>query len=302
MTVQDDELSKIDRSMNSIMKQLDEMELSWTDLQRTKQKERLLENLMKKRKTNDFMNGILKKCKEHNGPVTSVEELMKLVQIESPNLKTFLRLEIQFQRETHRRDAEIRSDLYKVNSLSVDEMILNLTVLLSNDPDADESVLFPCEEEIMEIINNSPADELKEASSETSSRVEMIEKNLEIPSEKSVESGTATLFEPNQPLAVIWDERNRKKWYIGFFLDVIDDGTYRVDYLDRVNHRDSKLWQRPKMYDDIQETEEIQIIPVNVIGEWDFKTDVPYFILENKEEIKRTFEKICDTFDLSIDE
>ena len=53
---------------------------------------------------------------------------------------------------------------------------------------------------------------------------------------------------------------------------------------------------------DIQETEEIQIIPVNVIGEWDFKTDVPYFILENKEEIKRTFEKICDTFDLSIDE
>ena len=31
------------------------------------------------------------------------------------------------------------------------------------------------------------------------------------------------------------------------------------------------------MYDDIQETEEIQIIPVNVIGEWDFKTDVPYF-------------------------
>ena len=157
----------------------------------------------------DFMNGILKKCKDHNGPVTSVEELTKLVREDSPNLKSVLRLEIQFQRETHRRDADIRSDLYKVNSLSVDEMISNLTVLLCKDPDADESVLFPCEEEIMKIINNSPTDELVEVGTETS-RVELVEKNVEIPSEESVESSTATLLEPNQPVAVIWDEHNRK--------------------------------------------------------------------------------------------
>ena len=39
MTIQDDELSRIDCSMNSILKQLNAMELAWTDLQRTKQKE-----------------------------------------------------------------------------------------------------------------------------------------------------------------------------------------------------------------------------------------------------------------------
>ena len=130
MTMQDEESTRINREMISIMKELDNMEVVWSDQQRQKQKDRLLNNLAKK-KTNEFVDAVLKNCKKHNGLVTSVDELKELVQMNGPKLKSFLCLEIQYQRETHRRDAEVRCNLYKVNSLSVQEMIENLTVLLS---------------------------------------------------------------------------------------------------------------------------------------------------------------------------
>ena len=63
-------------------------------------------------------------------------------------MKTFLRQEIQYQRVTHHRDAEVRKDLYKVNNVSLEDMMENLTVMLS-DKQNDEGVVFPSEEEVM---------------------------------------------------------------------------------------------------------------------------------------------------------
>ena len=82
-----------------------------------------------------------------------------LVSQKLPELKSCLRQDIQYHRETHKRDAEIRKDLYKVNKVSLDGMIENLTVILDADNDIKEAVVFPCEDEIMGIlagsINNS---------------------------------------------------------------------------------------------------------------------------------------------------
>ena len=75
------------------MKELDSMEMVWSDQQKQKQKDRLLEKLAKK-KTNELVDAVLKSCKKHNGPVTSVDELKELVQKNDPKLKSFLRLEI----------------------------------------------------------------------------------------------------------------------------------------------------------------------------------------------------------------
>ena len=83
--------------------------------------------------TNNFLDQLLIKFKEHNGPLTSIEELKALVNRKLPELKSCLRLEIQYHRETHKRNAEIRNDLYKVNKVSLDGMIENLTVILGAD-------------------------------------------------------------------------------------------------------------------------------------------------------------------------
>ena len=73
-------------------------------------------------------------------------------------MKTFLRQEIQYQRVTHHRDAEVRKDLYKVNNVSLEDMIENLTVMLS-DKQNDEGVVFPSEEEVMNMNILGPGNE-----------------------------------------------------------------------------------------------------------------------------------------------
>ena len=67
----------------------------------------------------------------------------------------------------------------------------------------------------------------------------------------------------NQPVAVVCGEGEVKRWYIGFYMDDNDDGTFRVDHLIRAGNGD-EIWHRPPGCDDIQDTTEQQIVPVAV--------------------------------------
>ena len=69
-------------------------------------------------------------------------------------MKTFLRQEIQYQRVTHHRDAKVRKDLYKVNNVSLEDMIKNLTVMLSDEQN-NEGVVFLSEEEVVNILKGN---------------------------------------------------------------------------------------------------------------------------------------------------
>ena len=42
--------------------------------------------------------------------------------------------------------------MYKVNKLDAQDMVENLTILLHEDKDSDNAMVFPCEDEIMEMI------------------------------------------------------------------------------------------------------------------------------------------------------
>ena len=53
------------------------------------------------------------------------------------------------------------------------------------------------------------------------------------------------------------------------------DGTYRTYHLERKGSTDM-LWCRPSGWDDKQDTKDIQILPVNVVGEWDFREEEAY--------------------------
>ena len=69
-------------------------------------------------------------------------------------MKKFLRQEIQYQRVTHHRDAKVRKDLYKVNNVSLEDMIKNLTVMLSDEQN-NEGVVFLSEEEVVNILKGN---------------------------------------------------------------------------------------------------------------------------------------------------
>ena len=116
------------------------------------------------------------------------------------------------------------------------------------------------------------------------------------------ETNVSAPLKPNQPVVVVWDVRGAKKWFVGFFLDNNEDGTYRIDHLERVSSRGNTKWQWPSACDDIQDAEEVQILPIQVLGDWDFTSDKPYFLVSNAEDIVQNFEQICELFNLVIDE
>ena len=45
--------------------------------------------------------------------------------------------------------------------------------------------------------------------------------------------------------------------------------------------------------DDIQDVTDVQVLPVNVSGEWDFSMEVPLYIFKNATEIYKIFGEIC---------
>ena len=262
----------VDCSIIKVMKLLDDMELKWSASQKELKKKHLLEGFQKKVRANDFVDQLLGKCKQHHGPFTSVNEVKTLVQQNPKELKSFLRLEIQYQRVTHPRDAEARKDIYRVNKVTLEEMIENLVLILSDENEAQDCIVFPSEEEIMEKLQNKEQASIDEVTDET------------------------TLV-PNQPVAIIWDTKKRKQWYIGFFLNMNDDGTFRVDHLERDGKLD-KRWVRPRGGDDIQDAEEVQILPTPVSGDWIFTEDRPIFVLNNEEQIHETFDVVCTELSL----
>ena len=72
------------------------------------------------------------------------------------------------------------------------------------------------------------------------------------------------VFTHLQPLAVVWDANDGKRyWSIGFVLNEIDEITIRVDHLLRTGNTSQNVdWVRPE-HDDIQEVKtDYQVIPL----------------------------------------
>ena len=143
-----------------------------------------------------------------------------------------------------------------------------------SDEQNNEGVVFLSEEEVVNILKG----------------------NLSLPVTQPEVKDTVCLL-PNQQIAVNWDSKHKKEQYIGFFLDMNKDGTYRIDHFERKGST-NKLWCRPSGWDDIQDTKEIQILPVNVVGDWNFKQEKPRFIITNLTEIKDNFNYVCQLFDV----
>ena len=110
------------------------MERSWTEKQKQILKLKIQDSMLKKQRANDFIDVILKKCKEHGGPVTSISELNQLcLKYNDNDIKKYLRQEIQYQKAAHRRDSQERPGLYKINNLTSEELTEQIALLLATD-------------------------------------------------------------------------------------------------------------------------------------------------------------------------
>ena len=76
---------------------------------------------------------------------------------------------------------------------------------------------------------------------------------------------------------------------------------YRIDYLERVSSRGNTKYEWLSARDDIQDAEEVQVLPIQVLGDWYFTSDKPYFLVSNAEDIVQNFDRICELFNLVID-
>ena len=159
------------RSLNTyrqVFKILDGMENDWTHDQKLVKKEKLRAEMEKGKRTGEFLGMVLWKCKLHDGPLTSINELEEFLKRENGDKKKLLRVEIQFQSLTNSRDFQERPDLYKVNGLNGEGMITNLATLLASDAVANhgEDVMFNSEDQIMSILRHKEQETIVESSTQ----------------------------------------------------------------------------------------------------------------------------------------
>ena len=97
----------------------------------------------------------------------------------------------------------------------------------------------------------------------------------------------------NEPLAVMWD-KDDGTGVSGFFVCKVYEDTIKVDHLVTQKNTSSRHWIRENS-DDVQLVSYLQVIPVYVIGEWNFRNErQPVFVLENVDNIVTSFEKTFD--------
>ena len=164
-----------------------------------------------------------------------------------------------------------------MNFVSTEELVANLNILLDifQNTDAGEDVQFPMEEEMYELIckmDDSSIDKVENAVSNDDKRS----------------------YEPLEPLAVIWDEADRRYWCIGFYIRDLNEDEIQVDHL-KCNRKEKFVeWVRPEQ-DDVQSVHIIQLLSVKVDGTWYFHNQTqPVCRVNNVKYIEAAFSVLME--------
>jgi hypothetical protein len=264
MFTKEDSDEEVLRSTNEVIKTLKDMEVKWCDDQNKKLREKIIANIRKKANMDKYKDILLQKCKDHNGPIVSTKDLKHLIKQSGDELKKFLRQEVAFKKVMHPLDARERPDLYKMNYLTQEQLIENLTILVDESAEQVDSsyLLFPSEEEIMDIIRNNNGE---------------MEMETETP-----------VFKKQQPLAIVWDgEGDERYWCVALYICEYE-GKISVDNLVEQRKSNKCAWVRPTV-DDVQNVLPQFIISCDVKGEWDFTKRSTTFVVSNVDEIEDCF-------------
>ena len=188
--------------------------------------------------------------------LSETHEHVKQPKNDPKEICAYLRQEIGFQKLLHPMDAKERPHLYKMNYLTCEKLVENITILIdSTIEETGEVVLLPNEDDIMEILKI-----------------------------KSQEPTMVPRFIQQQTLAILWNNDNGSSyWSIGFHVCDEEAERIKVDHSElKPGHKDDKTkWIRP-LHDDIQVVNPVQILPCDIDGEWDFSSHrQPVYVINN---------------------
>lgn len=144
---------------------------------------------------------------------------------------------------THKADRIANKGLFRLNMITFEEMLENLTILLDDDESTTGSATtanLPTNTDVVKSFRNATSAE-------------------NIPEQSPV-------TKINDLCVVAWQESNGYQWYLGYVKDISQNGQLLVDHLARVSS-DSK-WKYPSQ-EDLQEVGPEQIVPCKITGEWD---------------------------------
>ena len=176
----------------------DEREIQWQVGQHKLQANRLEQLMEIGRQKEKYIDKVVEKCKGWGGPILSAEELSSI-----------LRTEITYQKHTHASDARRRKELYLINKQETASLKYNLTLLLSDNEalvGTSSELFLPTDADIDQLNIISPL-EIRTASSDH--------------------------IKLNEPHAIVWMEKSKPHWYVGFPILVINDTTTKIEHLHR---------------------------------------------------------------------
>ena len=151
---------------------------------------------------------------------------------------------MSYYAHTHKADRIANKDLFRLNRISFDEMLENLTILLDDDGSSGSATManLPTNADVIKSFRNPTG---------------------ETPTEYPV-------AKINDLCVVVWQETNGYQWYLGYIKKLLSNAKLSVDHLVRTTS-DSK-WKYPSQ-EDLQEAGPEQIVQCEVNGDWDMSAD-----------------------------
>ena len=189
-------------------KKLRTREDAWTCHQKELLKEKIDDKKMERLKQNAYVNKLLLSCKSWNGPVTSVEELNRVLALHQDVEKHIVQTELKYYKHTHKSDIIARRDLFRIY-IPYNKQYENLCELLEDVTHDSTNIhtehLLPSNEEALKILQGEP-----EITQQTSPTI--------LPS-----------LNINELCITVWEGG----WYLGCIIE-INQNTINVDHLERV--------------------------------------------------------------------
>ena len=185
-----------DYHLKQVVKILEKKECLWNENQKKLNQEKILEKLQKAKKQSCYTNKLLMQCKSWGGPVTSVDEVLQIIQKKPDIAEHIIRVELAYYRDTHKADVISTPELFRLNKVTHEERLTNLSVLLSGKSLHNVSPL-PTAEKALKLLQSSDDSDESEVSSD------LLDVSL------------------NQMCVTLWlDDNNQRVWYLGYCVEM----------------------------------------------------------------------------------
>ena len=244
---------------------VNEREEKWTAEQKLLHQQKIEEKMEKAKKQSQYVHKLLVQCKSWDGPVCSIEELDSILHKKPDLVEKIVKIELTYYIHTHRSNVIAAPSLFKVNKISHSERLSNLYILLNGQ--STSFTALPKNNDALRILQNI--------------------NNDESPSHDEKEN----LLDIGQMCVTLWNENGHAAWYLGYCIDVCQNGLYTIEHIHRVAKDLSLKWKYPTR-DDTAQVDEEHILDCEIEGEWNITNRNNEFTLRNHNAINAKFRDV----------